>query len=809
MWYNYIKIALRSLRKFKGYASINIFGLAIGLACCLLIIQYLRDEWVIDKHHDFGGDIHRVATEFIIGNVTDPTATTPSPLAAAIQTDFPEVVQSARIIKAPNVDKYLLKYQDKAYFEEKGVYADSTLFQILTYDFVAGDPEHALDKPMSVVLSRPIAEKLFGDQSPVGQSIKIESLWGDELFEVTGVFDPSTYRSHIDADFFLSMNSGALGRRFHRLQEWGGNNLFYTYVQLQAGTDVAALEAKLPDWLEGYAGDRLRQMGFSKRHFLEPVEDIYLYSEVGLQAGPTGDIAYFYILGSIALFILLIACINFMNLATAKATIRSQEVGVRKVIGATRSSLFGQFMSEAFVYTLLAVSIAFLVAEILLPVFNQMLGKDLHLNMLQDPIVILILFSFVVLTTLVAGSYPSMYLSSFQPIKIFRGSINDRFSAQNIRKGLVVLQFIISIALIQGVIVINEQMNYVQNKHLGFNPQQKLLVPLNSPNSYDNFYTLREEVLRDSRVINASGVSSYPGSTNMEDMIMFGEGKTAEEGQQAYMTFIEPDYLDLMEFELLEGRLFSNEHLADTLNSIIVNEKLAKNLGYSSETAIGRKMFYEWRDRRFDFTIVGVVKDFHTKSLHTAIEGQSFFFNPGNAHNYLIANVESNDLPGLLESLENSWNRVNPEEPFQYYFLDQQLQQNYQADQRLGKLILWGTFLAIFISCLGLLGLVTFAAERRLKEIGVRKVLGASVPNIIGLLSKDFLYLVLIALLIASPLAWYAMNRWFQNFHYHVDMPIWAYIVGGILAIFIALLTTFWQGLRAANVNPIKSLRTE
>lgn len=809
MWYNYIKIALRGLKKFKGYASINIFGLAIGLACCLLIIQYLRDEWTIDKHHAHSGQLYRVVTEFIIGNSIDATATTPSPLAQAIRTDFPEVVQSARLIKAPGVDKYLLKYEDRAYFEPKGIYADSTLFQLFTYDFVAGDPLHALDQPNSVVLSTTIAHKLFQEENPIGQSIKIESHWGNEFFEVTGVFESSTYSSHLDADFFLSMNSGALGRRFYRLQEWGGNNLFYTYLRLQPGTDAATLEAKLPTWLESYAGERLRQMGFRKRHFLEPMEDIYLYSDVALQPGPTGDIAYFYILGSIALFVLLIACINFMNLATAKATVRSQEVGVRKVIGATRSTLFGQFMSEAFVYTLLAVSIAFLVAELLLPVFNQMLGKELGLNVLKDPAVLFILCGFVVLTTLVAGSYPALYLSSFQPMKIFRGSFNDRFSAQNIRKGLVVLQFIISVALIQGVIVINEQMRYIKNKNLGFNPQQKILVPLNSPNAYDNFYTLKEEILGDSRVIDASAVSSYPGSINFEDMIMFGEGKTAEEGHQGYMTFIEPNYLDLMEFELLEGRLFSYEHLSDTLNSVIVNEKLAQDLGYTPETAVGHKMYYEWSERRYDFTIVGVVKDFHAKSLHDPIEGQSFLFRPNDAHNYLIAKVESADLPGLLTSMEASWKQVNPEEPFQYYFLDRQLQQNYQSDQQLGRLILWGTFLAIFISCLGLLGLVTFAAERRLKEIGVRKVLGASVANIIGLLSKDFLYLVFIALLIASPLAWYAMNRWFQNFHYHVDMPLWAYLVGGVLAIMIALLTTFWQGLKAARVNPIKSLRTE
>lgn len=809
MWYNYIKIALRSLRKFKGYASINILGLAIGLACCLLIIQYLRNEWAIDKHHEHSGELYRVATVFSIGNNNEATATTPSPLARAIQADFPEVVNSARLLKGINVDKFLLKYKDRSYFEKKGIYADSTFFQMLTYDFVAGDPDHALDKPKSAVISATLAEKLFNGANPLGESMEVESLWGNELFEVTGVFEADTYNSHIDVDFFLSMNSGALGQRFYRLQEWAGNNLFHTYIQLQPGTDIAAFEDKLPAWLDGYAAARLKQMGFSKRHFLEPVEDIYLYSDAGLQVGPSGDIAYFYILGSIALFILLIACINFMNLATAKATVRAQEVGVRKVIGATRTSLLKQFMSEAFVYTLLAVSVAFLVAEICLPIFNQMLGKELHLNFLRDPAVLLILCGFVVLTTLMAGSYPAIYLSSFQPIKIFKGHFSDRFSAQNVRKGLVVLQFIISIALIQGVIVINEQMRYIRNKNLGFNPQEKIVVPLNSPTSYENFYTLQNEVEKDSRVLSTSGVSSYPGNANIEDMIMFGEGKTSDEGHQGYMTYIEPDYLDLMEFTLLEGRLFSNDRLADTLNSIIVNEKLAKDLGYTTQTAVGRKMFFEWGETRYDYTIVGVVEDFHASSLHEPIAGQSFFFDPEDAHNFLVANVESADMPGLLSAMEASWKKVNPEEPFQYYFLDQELQQNYQADQQLGKLILWGTLLAIFISCLGLLGLATFAAERRLKEIGVRKVLGASVPNIIGLLSKDFLYLVLIALVIASPLAWYAMNRWFQNFHYHVDMPIWAYVVGGVSAILIALITTFWQGLKAANVNPIKSLRTE
>ncbi|MCO6487730.1 MAG: ABC transporter permease [Phaeodactylibacter sp.] len=806
---NYFKIALRNLFKFKGYAGINILGLAIGLACCLLIVQYVRYEWSYDQHHRNGEDIYRVSTTFRVGERSEKTGTTPSPLAFAIKQDFPEVVESARVFKAPGVDKFVLKTGDRAFTEEKGVYADSTFFRLLTYDFVAGDPEHALDEPFSAVLSRRLAGKLFGNENPIGKVVDIESLWGEAPYTVTGVFDQDAHQSHIEANLYISSMSGDVGRRFYRLEEWGGNNLFYTYIQLRPGTSPKALEEKLPAWLEGYAGDRLRQLGFSKEHFLEPVGDIYLRPETSNPVGPVGSLSYLYILGSIAAFILFIACINFMNLATAKATVRAQEVGIRKVIGATRATLLKQFLSEALLYTCFAIVLAYAVANLALPVFNQLMGRELTANLVQDRVLLLVLLGFVLLTAGLAGGYPAAYLSSFSPTQIFQGNLGSQLSAQRVRKGLVAVQFVVSIALIQGILVIHQQMQYIRNKNLGFDKEQKIIIPYHSEASYANFTAFKNEILKEGLATAAGGTSSYPGSFNIEDMIMYGEGQVSEEGHHAFMTYIDPDYLRLMQFELAEGRFFDRNRIADTARATVINETLARGLGYTPESAVGKRMFFNWGEEQYSFRIIGVAKDFHASSLHRKIDGCAFFWDNREAHNFLVANVQMGRLDETTGRLEALWNRLNPDAPFEYYFLDEELQQNYLADRRMGGLVLWGTLLAIFVSCLGLLGLATFSAERRAREISVRKVLGATVANIVALLSKDFLRLVLIAFVLATPLAWYFMNGWLQEFEYHIAMPWWAFGLAGALSVAIAFAAIGWQALRAARANPAGALRSE
>ncbi len=808
MFKNNLKIAIRNLRKFKGYAAINIAGLAIGVAACLLILQFVTDEFSFDQHHKNGERLYRVDTEFTISGETRKSSSTPSPLAWALKKDFPEVEEAARIYKVPDVDKWLLKYEENSFYEKLGAFADSNFFEVLTFDFLKGDASTALDQPYSIVISDKVASKLFGDEEPIGKTIEVNCSWGENDYQITGVFDSDKYQSHLNASLYISGMSANIGRRFYRLQEWGGNNLFFTYIRLQEGADPNLLTAKLPKWMEGYAGERFRELGIHKEHYLTPVSDIYLRAESGNWFGGTGDITFIYILISVAAFILLIACINFMNLATAKATLRAKEVGVRKVTGASKTILIQQFMTEALVYASVAVVIAYVLAEMSLPVFNALVEKQLTIQLL-DGQVLAWLMAFIALTTLVAGSYPALYLSSFSPVKIFRNNFGNKLSSRQVRKGLVVVQFIISIALIQGILVINEQMNYVRNKNLGFNPEAKIVMPVSTWETYLNFEPLRNELLQNNQIQQVAAASSYPGEINLETYFFFKEGQTPDEGFHAFSTNVTPEFMEMMDFELLKGRFFDRERLSDTTSTVVLSETTVKGMGFTMDNVLGQRVFREWQGQKFEWEVIGVVKDFHSASLHRQIRGQVFEWNPQWLYNYFLTSVETQNIPKLLKSMENTWTTINPEVPFEFQFMEERLQQNYLADQRMSGLIFWGTLLAIFISCLGLFGLAAFAAERREKEIGVRKVLGASTTSIVALLSKDFIKLILVALVVAIPVSWYSMNQWLNDFAYRINIEWWVFALSGILAIGIALLTVSFQSVKAAIANPIQSLRNE
>ena len=603
--------------------------------------------------------------------------------------------------------------------------------------------------------------------------------------------------------------SGNIGRRFYNLQEWGGNNLFYTYVKLQNGTDPEILTNKLPTWLEGYAGNRLRELGMSKTQYLTAVGDIYLRSEGGNWAGGKGDITFIYILIVVAIFILLIACINFMNLATAKATIRAKEVGVRKVMGATRTVLTKQFMSEAFIYVSISVVFAYVVSLIALPAFNQLTDKELSLTFFNDFKILFWLIGFIVMTTFVAGSYPALYLSSFNPVKIFRKDFGTKISSKQVRQGLVVFQFCISIALILGILVIHQQMEFIENKNLGFNPEAKLVVPLNTSDAFSNYIPMRNELLKNNQIHEIGAASSYPGETNLESYFYFKDGQNAKEGFHAFNNIVTPEFMDMMNFDLLTGRKFEVTRLADTLQSAVISETAMRGIGFTLDNVLGQNIHSEWQGRKETLKIIGVIKDYHASSLHNKIQGQIFEWRPNALTNYMVASVATSDLPNLLSDMKNTWSKFNLNDPFEFQFMEDRLQQNYVANQRMSQLILWGTLLAIFISCLGLFGLSTFAAERRKKEIGVRKVLGASIINIVGLLSKDFLRLVLIALVVALPLSWYGMNQWLNNFAYRIEIGWTVAILACLLVIGIVLITVGLQSAKAALMNPVDSLRNE
>ncbi|WP_232541009.1 ABC transporter permease [Spirosoma endbachense] len=802
---NHFKIAWRNLINNKAYSAINIFGLAVGLATCLLITLYVFDELSYDKHHENANRLYRVAT----ATKEENWAATAAPTAWGLKNDFPEVEQVTRILKMPNMEKMLLKYdhnhEQKHFFETNGYYVDSTFFELFTYKFKYGNPKNAINQPNTLVLSESLANKLFGDENPIGKVINLGLPFGDFNYTVNGVFRKS-HKSHIDAHFFLSMRNGDVGSWVDQQRNWATNNIFYAYVKLRAGANAQSFERKLPDFLNRHGAADLRALGVSKSLFLQPVTDIYLKSSLDNEIAPGGSMTYLYVFGSIAAFLLLIACINFMNLSTARSEKRAKEVGIRKAMGAFKTSLIGQFLGESLLMSILALCFALAFMQLILPVFNDLTRKDL--SVFQNPAFLGWIVAITLLTGLLAGFYPAFYLSSFKPIAVLKGRLITTISATALRKGLVVFQFTVSIVLILGAIVIWQQLSFVQNQNLGFTKTQQLVIPLQSSQATGNYITLKNELLKNPQVVSAASGSTYPGLEASDDLLFYAEGKSVHEAVDINFATVENDYLETLGFKLLYGRAFSKNFTADS-TSIILNEVAVNQLGYDAKTAVGKSIYFDWQNGRHPMQIVGVVRNFNYQSLHQAIKPYGLTTTIGDKHRYFIANVHPKEYTKLLATIEKSWKKVNPDTPFSYSFLDQDFQRNYEKEQRTSSIVLYFTLIAIVIACLGLFGLVAFSAEQRTKEIGIRKVLGASVVSIVALLSKDFLQLILVAILIATPIAWYGMTQWLHDFAYKVDIEWWVFALAGLLALGTALLTVSFQSIKAALMNPVTSLRSD
>jgi putative ABC transport system permease protein len=809
---NYFKIALRNLQRNKAFSFINIFGLAVGLATCMLIMLYIFSEMGYDGHNKNADRIFRIASKAAqLGNVKDkPWAATSAPVAWGLKEDMPEVEQSTRLLKFPTLDKMLLKYEhgnnSKQFYETNGYYVDSTFFQIFTYDFKYGNALTSLNEPNSVVISESVAQKMFGNENPVGKPINIGMPYGTFNYTVKGVFKDALLKSHIPAHFFLSMRNGDIGTWVEQQTNWATNNIFFTYVKLKEGSDPKSFGKKLQAFIDRRGGTDQKALGVSKQLFIQPLQDIYLHSDLDNEIAPNGNITYLYILGSIALFVLLIACINFMNLSTARSGKRAKEVGIRKVMGAEKRSLVYQFLGESVMMSFLALLLALLIAYALLPFFNNLTQKNLTL--FDKPELWLWIAGLTLCSGILSGFYPAFYLLSFRPIAVLKGKLLNNFSAVAIRKGLVVFQFTISICLILGAVVIIKQLNFLDNQQLGFNKNQQIILPLQDKSAIKNYAAFKNELLKNSGVKSVTSGSTYPGIPNVEDMLFYAEGKTIHDVIDVHLATVENDYFKTLRFTMLSGRGFSKEFTADS-NSIVLNEAALKELGYDVTTAVGKKLFYDFQGRHNTMQIIGVVKNFNFESLYSSIKPFGFTTSFGNKYSYVIANVATKNYAGLLKDIQYSWNKINPDIPFVYSFLDNDFQKNYEKDQRVSGIVSYFTFIAILIACLGLFGLSAFSAEQRTREIGIRKVLGASVTNVASLLSKDFIKLVLIALLIASPLAWFGMNKWLQGFAYRIHISWWMFAIAGLMAIIIALITVSFQAIKAAIANPVKSLRTE
>jgi putative ABC transport system permease protein len=816
MFKNYLKIAWRNLMKNKVFSFINILGLSIGLTCCMLITLYILNETSYDRYQKNADNIYQVGTEFKgLGNFKK-LPNTPAALGEIMKQVFPEIQKTTRLMRLFAEDKTLLQYTPqngaiKSFYETKGYLADSTFFRIFTYNFVEGNPATALSNPNTVVLSEDIAKKIFGNQSAINKVIHISSSTnGDHDFQVTGVFRPIDKPSHIDGRFFLSTMGGNVADMIKNAgTNLANNNMYFTYLLLAPGSDPKKIESQFPAFVDKYIGKDLKALGFQKAQYLIALKDIHLHSGSDSDVTPSGSVTYLYILASIALFTLLIACINFMNLATARSSKRSSEVGIRKVLGAEKKLLIVQFLGESVLMSLIAFVFAIAFTRLLLPAFNHLSGKNLSLSF-SNILIVVVFLLLSILTGLLAGSYPAFYLSSFNPAKVLKGKFSNSLAAVSLRKGLVIFQFVISVVLIIASVVIAQQMNYLRSADLGFAQDRQIVIPLRSENAKNIYNAFKNELLKQSTISNVGASAFYPGITNYSDNILYKEGESMNQGKDVRMNYVDTRFLQTLDIQPVAGRLFSDDFPSDTAEAIILNEKAIKALGYlSPDESIGKKLYFDFQGKNYNFHIVGVVKDFHYEDLHLPITPYGFQLSLQPGYNYMIVHAKAGNMNNILATIKNTWHNLNPSEPFEYSFLDKDFQKNYDAESRLSAIVGYFTAIAILISCLGLFGLATFSAEQRIKEIGVRKTLGASVSGIVALLSKDFLKLVGIAVLIASPLAWLAMNKWLQGFAYRIQISWTVFVMTTLAALLIALLTISFQAIKAAMANPIQSLRSE
>jgi putative ABC transport system permease protein len=807
MFRNYLVVAFRNLKRSPGYTLINAAGLAVGMAAFILILLFVRSEVTYDVHHDRSEDVYRVVLDAAVMGQEIKTTNTSAPLAPTLLAEYPEVESAARIDSYTQV---LVEYQSKKFTETNFFLADSSLFEILEMGLVSGDSESALSRPLTIVISVEMSQKYFGSENPIGKFLRVDD---EDVFEITGVFRQSENRSHFNPDFIGS---------FVTLAEADSpiwlNNTYFTYVRLAPQTDIDSFESKLDELVKKYVGPQVQQFlgqnleeafaaGFRYDFVVENIRDIYLYSDAEDQMSATGNIQYVYILSVIGIFVLVIACINFTNLSTARAASRAREVGMRKVLGSQQSQLVVQFLAESVFLASVSMLAALSIVYTSLPAFNATLGSNLVLDgQIVSSIVIVAL-----LTGLLSGAYPAFILSKYRPITVLKGKFNAGFKGSRLRSSLVVFQFAISIVLLVGTAVVFKQLNFLQDQDLGFDKDQIVVLPIESEAGRAGVESLRNSLLTHPGVLEVAAGGAVPGPNHVHNNTVYREqSRPPEDVFLAASAEISFEYVDALGLEMVSGRNFSRDFPGDS-SGWLINESAAQQLGYTADEAVGKGLVKpDGEDASLTLTgnIVGVVKDFHYESFHTRIRPIVFRLGNGDIR-YLPVRLSGDDVASAVAFLETNWSSFEPSFPFRYFFLDSEYAMFYEQEQRLSKLYTLFTGLAIVIACLGLFGLASYVTTQRTREIGVRKVLGASVGKIVVLLSREFTMLVLIACVIAFPIAWLAMNRWLQDFAYSTEIGWSVFVLSGIAAVGIAWLTVGYQSIRAAIANPVKSLRTE
>lgn len=813
MLQNYIKIAFRNLLRYKVFSLINLLGLTIGLTCCLLIALFILDELSYDRYNEKADRIYRVTRSFLEkdGSVQLHLGHVAPPFGPLIKNDFKEVEEVVRILQTTRN----FRYEDKVFNEQNVFLAEENLFKVFTIDVLKGNPDKALVDPFTVMVSDEMAKKYFGKEDPMGKEMQVD---GQFAAKVSGVFKKLPPNSHWHPDFLVSFstlrNPNVYGEE--QLRTNFGNNSFSTYLLLPKNYDPKRLEAQFPAFLDRHMnpnmspdGHTVKASSFTKL-FLNKMTDIHLYSHLDSEIEPNGDIKRVYIFGAIALLILLIAAINYMNLATARSATRAKEIGIRKVAGAQQRELMGQFLSESLLMTLLAMLLAVGLTWLALPLLEGLTGKDLTIQAILNWRFAALAIGVTALVGLLSGIYPAVFMSSFQPITVLKGVFKLGGGNVSLRKVLVVGQFCISIILISCTGIVFQQLKYMQNKSLGFDKEHVITLPYYN-NLDDKWETFRNELLVNSDVKNVGRSLLVPSNRLLNS---FGTAKVqmgdslVNSSETLYMVFADYDFFDTYGIAFAGGRAFSRDFKTDDSTAFIINETAMHMIGWQKpEQGIGQPFEYGGRKGR----LVGIVKDFNFESLHSNINPIVFFIPSKGRFSYsdISIKIDGNHIQNALSSIEKTWQQFLPDFPYQYTFVDESFGKLYEAEQKQGRLFTIFSGIAIFIACLGLFGLAAFATAQRVREIGIRKVLGASVGSIVTLISKDFLWLVLIAAVIAVPVAWYAMSSWLEDFAYRIHLPWWMFALAGIVALLVALGTVSVQAVRAAVVNPVKSLRSE
>ncbi len=809
MFANILKVMLRNLRKYKAFSLINIMGLAIGMACCLLILMFVSDELSYDRFNVKGDRIYRFNAHSTIGGTTRRFAASPAALAPAVTETIPEVLAFTRLFR---MGRAQFVYEGRNVDIPDTYAADEDFFKIFSYEFLAGDPDDALKRPLGFVLTESTANQIFGTSDALGRIITIDQGQQKIDFTVSAVIRDVPKNSHFHFNLLLSTallrvpappraDGRALPQPRSQLDEFYAFGA-HSYILVAENTDVAALDRKVRDLVEARWGDFLRERGVGRWYELQNLYDIHLKSSYEGELGSPGNLQYVYLFGAVALLVLFIACFNFVNLSTARSTLRAKEVGLRKVLGADRKQLVRQFLGESVFLSLAGMVLGVVLVLTALPAFNAFTGKAFTTAELLSPPVLAGLAAIIILVGLGAGVFPAFVLSSFEPVKTVRGKLGTGTKGQTLRKILVVAQFAIAVFMIVGVIVIVRQIEYLKNKDLGFNREMLVVVPAGGQRNE----ALRDSLLQSSDVKSVSFDLIIPGQFTPDDTFV-PEGRSEDDTFRTSSLTVGFDFLETYEIDVLWGRNFSPEFPTDAEEGLIINETVARELGWGAD-AVGREMVDFTADETVRYRVIGVVRDFHHESLRRAINPTAIKLNPM-IFRYVSIRISPTDVPATLAFLEKTFREMMPRFEYRFFFIDDDFRQKYPNEERVQSIYTYFGALAIFVACLGLFGLASFTIERRTKEIGIRKALGAGVRRIVVSLSGEFLKSVLVANVLAWPLAYYVMSRWLRSFAYRIGIGWWVFPLGGLLSVLIAFLTVSYQSMMSARANPVDALRYE